>query len=322
MKKILSVFVTMCILICLSGCGKKENEITVVLDWTPNTNHIGLYTALEKGFYEEAGIKVNIVQPPENGAEMLVASGKAQFGISFQDTMAAALCSEDPIDIVAVAAVSGHNLSGIISRGDKGIDGFEKMEGRTYATWGGPIEQEMIKYAVEKKGGNAEEVKMINSTVADVMSALDTDLVDTVWVYEYWDVIKAQCEGYDYNYFDFKSVDEALDYYTPVIISSEEYLSKNGDEAKRFIEATKKGYEFAANNPGDAAECLLKATDGLDEEMIKKSAEFMSGYFTDEDGAWGKIDKERWNKFYAWLYEKSLVTKDLTDKGFTTEYVQ
>ena len=104
-------------------------KITFVLDWTPNTNHTGLYVALENGYFEEAGLDVEVVQPPEDGAEVLVASGKAQFGISFQDTMAAALCGDDALPITAVAAVVQHNTSGIISRAGEGMQTPKGLEG-------------------------------------------------------------------------------------------------------------------------------------------------------------------------------------------------
>ena len=52
--------------------GEQDTEkITFCLDWTPNTNHTGLYVAQAKGYYEEAGLDVEIVQPPENGAALL-----------------------------------------------------------------------------------------------------------------------------------------------------------------------------------------------------------------------------------------------------------
>ena len=66
--------------------GEKEEpeKLTFVLDWTPNTNHTGLYVAQSLGYFEDQGLEVEIVQPPEDGANTLVASGKAQFGVSFQ----------------------------------------------------------------------------------------------------------------------------------------------------------------------------------------------------------------------------------------------
>ncbi|MBR5536038.1 MAG: ABC transporter substrate-binding protein [Clostridia bacterium] len=319
MKRILCIILAFSMVFALAGCKSGDDaleEVTVVLDWTPNTNHAGLYVAQKMGYYEDLGLKVNIIQPPEGGAEALVAAGRAEFGISFQDSMAPALC--EGLDIIAIAAICQHNLSGIISKKDKGIDSFSKLEGRSYATWGSPIEQSIIGYCMEKDGGNIEDLNMIDSTVTDVLTALETDMIDSVWVYEYWDVMKAQIEGYDYNYLDFKSVDETMDYYTPVIISNGTYADGEGYEiAEGFIMATKMGYKFASENPREAAEILLEADKTLDRELVIKSQEFMADKYTDEDGYWGYIDRERWNRFYNWLYEKGLIEKDLTDKGFT-----
>ena len=91
MKKIISVILALSLLFALSACSGTEEklyEITLCLDWTPNTNHTGFFVADALGYYREAGIKVKIVQPPEDGAELMTASGQAQFGVSFQDTLA------------------------------------------------------------------------------------------------------------------------------------------------------------------------------------------------------------------------------------------
>ncbi len=87
-KKILAAVLTACMLTSVAACGSSEDsgkkdsgsedleKITFVLDWTPNTNHTGLYVAKEKGYFEKEGLDVEIVQPPEDGADALVASGK------------------------------------------------------------------------------------------------------------------------------------------------------------------------------------------------------------------------------------------------------
>lgn len=119
-----------------SGDPKKEKKkdaalekVTLVLDWTPNTNHTGFYVAQEKGYFKDAGLEVEIVQPPEDGASALVASGKAQFGIDFQDSIAPAFAGEDPLPVTAVAALIQHNTSGVISRKRRGY-GFSERNGR------------------------------------------------------------------------------------------------------------------------------------------------------------------------------------------------
>ena len=94
MKKAVKILVSMVLILSmglsLSACTQntsvsdKNKDITLVLDWTPNTNHTGFYVALEKGYFEEEGLNVTIVQPPEDGATTMVASGQAQFGIDFR----------------------------------------------------------------------------------------------------------------------------------------------------------------------------------------------------------------------------------------------
>ncbi|MBQ8539951.1 MAG: ABC transporter substrate-binding protein [Clostridia bacterium] len=324
MKKLVCFLLAVMLVCPAAGCTKDDglDEITLVLDWTPNTNHAGLFVAESEGYFEDAGLKVNIIQPPEGGAEALVASNKAQFGISFQDSMAPALSLDKPLDIVAVAAICQHNLSGIISRADKNIYTFSDLEGKSYATWGSPIEQSIIKHCMAQEGADFLQLNMIDSTVTDVLAALETDTVDTVWVYEYWDVIKAEIEGFDFSYMDFISADDMLDYYTPVIITSGKYASENEDAVKRFLTAVKRGYELSAADPLIAAEALLNADETLDRELVTRSLNLLQNYFLDDNGDWGYIDADRWNGFYAWLYENKLVTKNLENVGFNTEYLR
>lgn len=118
-KRLLAVLLAITTIVSMTACGsskksaekksKKLEEITFVLDWTPNTNHTGLYVAQKLGYFKDAGLKVKIVQPPEDGVYSLVASGKAQFGVGFQDTMASALVGDDAMPIEAVATILQHN---------------------------------------------------------------------------------------------------------------------------------------------------------------------------------------------------------------------
>ncbi|MCL2271154.1 MAG: ABC transporter substrate-binding protein, partial [Treponema sp.] len=108
-----------CVMAVLIGCsGKKAdaNLVRLVLDWTPNTNHTGLYVALEKGWFAEEGLSVQIIQPPEDGALALLGSGNVEFAIDFQETMGPAIAkARDALPIQAVAAIISHNTSGIMS---------------------------------------------------------------------------------------------------------------------------------------------------------------------------------------------------------------
>ena len=302
--------------------GKELEKVTFVLDWTPNTNHTGLYVAQEKGYFEEAGLEVEIVQPPEDGAEVLVASGKAQFGISFQDTMASALIGEDALPITAVAAVLQHNTSGIISRAGEGMDSPKGMEGHSYATWNTPIEIATMKKVVTDDGGDFSKVELIPSTVTDEVSALKTNSVDSIWIFYGWAGVKMELEGLATDYFAFADIDPVFDYYTPVVIAGNQFLEEKPETAKAFLKALRKGYEFAIENPEEAADILCKEAPELDKELVVASQNYLKDQYQAEAEYWGYIDAERWNNFYNWINENELVGGTLPlNQGFSNDYL-
>ena len=314
----------------LAACGsgetsQGENEkekITFVLDWTPNTNHTGLYVAQEKGYFEDEGLEVEIVQPPEDGADALVASGKAQFGISFQDTMAPGVVGEDALPTTAVAAVVQHNTSGIISRKGEGMDTPKGLEGKKYATWDAPIEKAMMENVVEADGGDFSKVELIPSTVTDEVSALESKSVDAIWIFYAWAGVATEVAGLETDYFAFKDINPAFDYYTPVIIGNNEFLEKETETAKKFLSAVKKGYEDAIEDPDGAAEILCEAAPELDQELVKASQEYLKDQYIADADRWGYIDPDRWNLFYNWLNENGLTENEIPENtGFSNEYL-
>lgn len=328
--RILSVLTALSLIVCMAACtnGKIEpdkEKITFVLDWTPNTNHTGLYVAIENGYFSDAGIEVEVVQPPEGGAEMLVGSGKAQFGVSFQDSMASALIGDDALPITAVAAVIQHNTSGIISRKGEGMHSPEGLEGHNYATWDSPVEKATIKQVMEAAGGDFSKVNLIPSTVTDEVSALRSNSVDAIWIFYAWAGVACEVAGLETDYFAFADIDPVFDYYTPVIISNNIWLKENPETAKAFLSALAKGYEFAIENPTEAADILMDAAPELksNSELVYKSQEYLAKQYKAGCSRWGEFDTERWAGFYRWLNEGNLLDGEIDPyKGFTNEYLE
>ncbi len=301
------------------------DSITVCLDWTPNTNHTGLYAAQALGYYEEAGLDVSIVQPPENGAALMCASGQAQFAVDAQDTIGAAFDMDEPLAVTTVAALIQHNTSGIMSRKEDGISSPKDLEGKVYSTWESPIELAMIEFIMKEDGGDFSKLKQIPNDITDEPAALAAHQTDSVWVFYGWSGINAQIENVDVNYLDFGQLAPVLDYYTPVLIANNDFLEEHPDTAKAFLAATAKGYEYAIENPKEAADLLISgdSTGSLADaqELVYASQEWLSGKYIDDASSWGRIDPERWNGFYTWLYENGLTTHDLTGIGFSNDYL-
>ena len=273
-KKVLSVLlITVLLMLGLTGCGTSQQsgeleKVTFVLDWTPNTNHTGIYAAQALGYFEEEGLEVEIAQPPEDSSVALVASGKADFSISFQDSLAPALTGEDALPVTAVAAVIQHNTSGIISRAGEGMDVPKGMEGHSYATWNGAIELATLEEVVKADGGDFDKVELIPSTVTDEVSALKTNSVDSIWIFYGWAGVKTELEKLDTDYFAFADIDPVFDYYTPVIIAGNDFLAEKPETAKRFMKAVSRGYQYAVENPEEAAQLLCDAVPELDAELV------------------------------------------------------
>lgn len=334
MKKVLAMILVFVMVCSFAACGSESAEgngdlkkITVCLDWTPNTNHTGLFVAQQKGYYEDAGLDVEIVQPPENGSTMMCAAGQAQFAIDAQDTMAAALVSDDPIGVTAVAALIQHNTSGIISRAGEGMDTPAGLAGKTYSTWDSPIEQAMIKYVVEQDGGKFEDINLIPNVITDEAAALKAKQTDAIWVFYGWGGISAKISGLDFDYWNFADLADVLDYYTPVLFANNDFLQDEPETAKAFLAATAKGYEFAIDDPEAAADLLIEGdtTGALDgsRELVVESQKWLSTQYKAEVEQWGYIDPARWDGFYKWLFDNGLIATELpAGTGFSNDYLQ
>jgi ABC-type nitrate/sulfonate/bicarbonate transport system substrate-binding protein len=323
MKRITVIVLALGIAI-LSACGggkKNAGTIRVVLDWTPNTNHTGLYVALEKGYFAEEGINsVEILQPPEDGALVLAASGNAEFAVDFQESMAPALALEEPLPVIAVAAIISHNTSGVMSLVKTGINRPRDLEQKRYASWETPLVTAIIRDIVENDGGDFSKVTMIPNFATDAFSALETD-VDAIWIYYGWDGVAAELRGTAVNYLDLGRINPRFDFYTPVLVANSDYAAKNPETVKQFLRAVKKGYEAAIENPKEAAEILLKYAPELDRNLVIASQEYLAGRYRDENLPWGRFDGSRWDSFYGWMFDQGLLERDIRGKGFTNDYL-
>ena len=324
MKKISKILILCLILVLAVSCGKSKSnqKIKIVLDWVPNTNHTGLYVAKDLGYFKEEGLDVEIVQPPEGSTTALIGAGGAEFGISFQDTLAKSFSKENPVPVTAVAAILQHNTSGIISLKEKGIDSPKKLEGKKYATWEDNIEQAILKKLVTDDKGDFSKVKLIPYTITDVVTGLKTD-VDAVWVYYAWDGIATERAGLQTNFLKIRDYGEELDYYSPVIIANNDFLKKNPEIAKKVLKAIKKGYEYAMKNPEESAKILVKNSPELDINLETASQKWISKEYQSDAKEWGIIDGNRWNRFYEWLYKNKAVEREIPkDFGYSNEYLK
>lgn len=299
-----------------------SEKLTLVLDYVPNTNHTGIFVAMEKGFYADEGIELEIVQPPDDGADALVGSGKAQLGISCQDVMANYLGSSNPLPVTAIAAIIQHNTSGIVSRQGEGMSTASGLAGHKYGTWDQDVEKAIMKSIVETDGGNWNDVDLVPANSSDDIAGLRTHMYDAIWIYEGWALQNAKLQDYPVDYFSIRSMNETFDYYTPVIIANDDFLEMQPDIAAKFLAATEAGYQFAIANPDDAADILVACVPEIDPDLAKESQRYLASLYKDDAPYWGYIDSARWNRFYKWMGDQGLIDVPIVENsGFTNEFL-
>lgn len=317
----------MCLL--LSGCGAsketketEEKAITLILDYVPNTNHTGIYVAQEKGYFKDAGLQVNIIEPGDNETSAtLVAVGKGDFGVSYQEDVTYARCAEEPLPIKAVATIIQHNTSGFVSLKSANIHSPKDFEGKVYAGWQAPSEEAVIRAVMNKAGGDFDKLTMVGADGSGFASLGKN--VDLQWEFEGWAVTKGRMDGYDLNYLPLKDLDERLDYYTPLLITNEEMIRNNPETIRAFLSAVKQGYEYAIDHPQEAAEILGKVIPDTDLEFIKASQEYLSKEYQGDAQNWGIMKDEVWDRYTDFMAEYGLIDHTIQAQDqYTNEFLR
>lgn len=319
--------------ILLAGCSdksadkgqdSKNEKVTIMLDWTPNTNHTGLYVAQKKGYFKKQGLDVEIKTPGEVTADQLIAANKkdVQFGISAQETVTQS--RSEGIPVKSIGAIIQHNTSGFMSLKDKNIKSPKDYTGKTYGGWGAPIEKPMIDAVMKKDGASVNDTKIINMGNTDFFTASKKN-IDFAWVYYGWTGIEAKTRNIDVNMQYLIDYDKNLDYYTPVVIANEQYLKSNKETAKKFMTALKEGYEYSIKHDKESADILMEAVPELkkQEKLVYASQKYLSPKYQDDAKYWGYQQERIWKNFGQFMKDNKVITKDFVAKdAFTNEFVE
>ncbi len=329
-KKSILVLLAGILLVSSAACTSRPQQqpqpeslkkVTFVLDWTPNTNHTGIYVAKNKGFFQEQGLEVEIIQPSEGSSDSIVASGSAQFGISYQEGVTFARAEGVPL--ISLAAVIQHNTSGFASLKDKNILSPKDFEGKIYGGWGSAIEEATIKYLMDQAGADFSKVKIMTTGDADFFQASASGQIDFAWIFEGWAGIEAKQKGMDLNYIDLGKEAAVFDFYTPVIITNETILKDDEKLVEAFIKGAKKGYEYAIENPEEAADILILEVPEINQELVKESQKFLSERYQADAEYWGLQKEEVWQHYTDWLSENGFIKESIdVTKAYTNRFVE
>lgn len=323
-KTVLSVIVLIIALApSLAAEGEMEEEmreVTFMLDWVPNVNHVGIFAARNQGYFADAGLSVDIIQPGEVMATSAVASGRADFGVDFQENLT--LLRADGVSLVSIATILQTNTSGFAVRAGEGIDSPADFDGLTYGTFQSPFERPTLDSLVRCEGGDPSTIEYV-SAGTDLLAMLQQEQADIVWIYYGTQGFQAERVGIDITYFPLNDYTDCIpDYYTPVIIANESTLEDRPQLARDFLEALARGHHFAMTNPQDAARILAEEVPELNAEQLLESVPWLAERMQTDAPQWGYQEASVWREYAAWMREVDVLEGEFDpEAAFTNEYL-
>jgi ABC-type nitrate/sulfonate/bicarbonate transport system substrate-binding protein len=325
MKRMFLVITLLIIALIPGSCGNPTDEelipVKLMLDWVPNTNHTGIFVAEANDYFKEAGLAVKIIQPGEVYPEAAVASGATDFGISFQEYVT--LARADGVPIVSIAAVLQHNTSGFASAANLNVTSPVDFQGLRYGSFGTPFEAPTLEVLMGCMGGDFSQLEIVNTGYADPLALIAERQIDMAWIFYAWQGIQAQQHGVDLNIIMMKDYFDCIpDYYTPVVIASENIITNKPEVVKAIMEALTRGYNFAIQNPDEAAEILLTAVPELDTELVKASQHWLSEYYQADAPRWGEQKESVWQDYADWMVVHNILSSPISvSDAFSNEFL-
>lgn len=298
-------------------------DVTLILDWTPNTNHIGFFVARALGYYDEANLNVSIQEPTDVLVEALVTSGAAQFGVGYQEF--ATYARADGTPIVSLAAIIQHNTSGFVSLHDMDpISSPADFAGLRYGGFGQPdLERAVLDTLMTCVGAEPGTYEYLDVGYADQIQLMQRDRIDFVWMYFGWTGIEAEQRGIDLDAVMLSDYPDCIpDYYTPILITSEQMIAEQPDVVRAFVEATARGYAYAIEHPDEAARILIEAAPEVDADLIQASMEWLAPQYQADAPRWGQQRQEVWQGFSDFLVEHGILAEGIdAEAAFTNDFL-
>ena len=316
MKRFICLLLVCAMLLCGCGASAGDNEtsglkeLDVVLDWYPNALHAFLYVAIEKGYYEEEGLKVNIRFPSNaNDAISLVAAGQADIGLYYQQDVIQARAQQD-VPVKSIGAVVQGPLNIVLSLEEKGITSAGDLVGKTIGYAGTELSEALIRSIMQYVGADYSDVTMIDVGF-DLMSSMTTGNVDaTIGCLVNHEVPQMEEEGFSVNWFDLDDYGIPT-YYEGIFLASDEAIANDSETLQAFLRASAKGFADMKADPEAALATLLANQNAenfpLSETVERKSMGVLIPMMETADAAFLSQSDACWQENIDWMLEQGLI---------------
>lgn len=298
-------------------------EIDVVLDWYPNAIHTFLYEAIDNGYFEEAGLSVNLISPAQSvDAITFVASGKAQIGLTYPVEIAQAAESDMPVKALAsVCAKQLDCLCALSSNTDITSD-MTSLKGKKVGYAGTTLSEATIR-TITRDAGLADDDYELIDVGFDLVTSLTTGSVDlVVGTFLNDEVVTMEQAGYELNIFEEADYGFPDMYGVVMAVNSDDYEA-NKEIYEAFLNACEQGYADMTADEDDALELIMSEMNSddnpLDEEQQRQSYEILMEKMASEEEPFLSMSEEKWQNILDWMQEAGLIETELTAADVTAD---
>lgn len=307
----------------VAGCGGDDGggepgqqSARLILDWFPNTDHAGIYGAIDEGFFEDEGVTVDPEVPSDPAAALKrVAAGRAEFAISYEPEVL--IARSEGVPVVAVGAIVTRPLNAVIYRTDR-ISGPDDLEGTTVGAAGLPSDRPLLDAVVRDGGGDPATVTVKNVGF-NLSPALAAGKVDAV-IGAYWNIELVDLERQGQPVAALKLDEHGVPTYDELVVVTSDTVARDRPELVRaFLRGLQKGQDWAATDQSGAVEHLLDANKDLDESTVEAQLRETAPVLSPSDVPTLAVDPAQWAAFAAWMTANGLITKPIDASTAVTD---
>tara|TARA_B100001029_G_C15063765_1_gene461276 strand:- start:1004 stop:1951 length:948 start_codon:yes stop_codon:yes gene_type:complete len=308
MRKII-FFILLSVSIFSCSSENEINTVSLALDWYPNSNHAGIFYAKDEGYFLEENLGVEVYTPSDPTTILqTVASGRDQFGISYQPDLL--LARNEGVPVIAVSSVVRTPLNSIMTLKESGISEPSKLKNKTIGYPGIPLNIGILQSILEGQGLTMDDVNLVDVGF-DLVPALLSSRVDAI-IGAFWshESILIELEGEQVNILKFEDWGIPK-YHELVLVTSEEYLKDNRETVESFVKAFRKGFSESIQPNSKPMESLINAYPEVNVELERQGIKLLAPLWSE---SLNSNNMDSWNRFGEWMKEKSLIDSELIIK--------
>lgn len=317
-RQFVALLTAVAVSLALAACGEKKDTLTaaavraqpasVMLDWFPNADHVGLYRARAENDFAKAGLDVHVQVPSDPATPLqLLAAGKVDLAISYEPELM--LARDKGLPLVSIAAIVQRPLTSIISLASKHVSSPAQLRGKTVGDAGIPYQHSYLTTILQRAGVPQSSVKEVN-VGSNLVGAMLSGRVDaTLGAYWNYEAIQLRQMGRRPNVIHVESAGVPT-YDELVLVAREDEIANRTNMLRRFVQALGRGYQSVRSDPQAGVASLVRANPSLSSklQLASVSATLPSYFPASPNHPWGWQDQRQWTAYGQWMLAHHLIS--------------